>query len=439
MSEQDTLNQNETDLKQAVTELRKVSEFVEKQSEIDAETQAKMDRIEKSVGEASEKINEAAVAELGRKALEEQHIKRLDDIEAAVANVGTGGKKDTPSDAMKAFADYLRKGGVMDQEHVEAIGNGLIEKNVLTHDPILIDLAKKDLVVGVNPDGGYFITPERSTRILTRVFETSPVRALATTETTTSSSMEFVLDDDEFGSGWVGEIDARPDTTTAAIGLIVIPAHELYASPKASQKMLDDAGFDIEGWITRKVGDKFSRDENTAFVTGDGAAKPKGFLDYAASSDEDVYERGTIGQNETAASTTLAADDLKDVQGNLKEFYQGNATWAMKRSTWAVVTKLQDSQGLYLFDTRENLRTGQPLELLGRPVVLMNDMPVIAASSLSVAYADFREAYTIVDRIGIRVLRDPYTSKPNVIFYTTKRTGGAVTNYDAIKLIKIKA
>lgn len=438
MSEE-PLNQIEADLKQAVTELRNVSEFVEKQSEIDASTQAKMDRIEKSVADASEKINEAAVAELGRKALEELQLKRLDDIEAAVANVGTGGKKDLPTESMKAFADYLRKGGEMDREHVEAIGNGLIEKNVLTHDPILLDLARKDLVVGVNPDGGYFITPERSTRILTRVFETSPVRALATTETTTSSEMEFVLDDEEFGSGWVGEIDARPDTTTAQIGLIKIPAHELYASPKASQKMLDDAGFDIEGWITRKVGDKFSRDENTAFVTGDGAAKPKGFLDYAASSDEDVYERGTIGQNETAASTTLAADDLKDVQGNLKEFYQGNATWAMKRSTWAVVTKLQDSQGLYLFDTRENLRTGQPLELLGRPVVLMNDMPVIAASSLSVAYADFREAYTIVDRIGIRVLRDPYTGKPNVIFYTTKRTGGAVTNYDAIKLIKIKA
>lgn len=423
------------DLKTAVTALQTLStDMEEMKGTIDVLDTEKFTRIETSVGDLSQKISDAFVADEARE-------KRLKDLEAEAsnwaANKGDDAKMVTSSKTRKAMADYLRFGQDLERDAIDDIADGFMAK-MLTDDPDMLAGARKDLVVGRNPDGGYFVTPERSSQILTRVFETSPLRGMASVATTTASELEFVLDDDEVASAWVGEVGARGTTASAQVGMIKIPVHELFANPKATQKMLDDAGFDVEGWISGKVSRKFSRTENTAFVAGDGSQKPKGFLTYAAAADPQVYERDAIGRIVSSVDNDIAGDDFKELQGALKEDFQGPAMWGMKRATWTKVTSLKTTDNFYLFNSIDNLAKGQPLILLGKPVVLMDDMPVVADGALSVAYADWAEAYTIVDRIGIRVLRDPFTDKPNVQFYTTKRTGGAVTSYDAIKLLEIQ-
>lgn len=376
----------------------------------------------------------------------EEDAKRLEDLEKEVS-LGNMSAKDGDkyilSKSDKSFSHFMRNNEFkgfdnwtnyrddVAGELAQIIGKGADERQ--------LDFVTKDLVSGINPDGGFFIPPAPMRMVETKVFETSPLRGLASTETTSTDTFKFVLDDDEADSGWVGEVSTRTDTNTPTVGEIKIPIHEIFAQPKASQNNLDDAGFDVENWLIRKISTRFTRQENTAFVSGDGALRPKGFLDYAASADEDVYERNTVGQLETAGSGVIVSDDLKSLVGLLKEDYQDNAVFGMKRATWTTITKLKDTQNRYLFDMISNLRDGDIMQLLGQAVVLMNDMPDITANALSVVYADFREFYTIVDRRGIRVLRDPFTAKPFVKFYSTKRVGGAVVNYEAGKLLKIKA
>jgi HK97 family phage major capsid protein len=256
---------------------------------------------------------------------------------------------------------------------------------------------------------------------------------------TTSDVMEILLDDDEADCGWVGEVDDRDDTDSPQIGLIKIPIHEMYAQPKATQKMLDDAGLDLEGWLSRKVEMRLGRKENTAFVVGDGSQKPKGFLSYDAWSSAGVYQRNAVEQIITDAASTIAGDDLIELQNSLIEDYQAGATWGMKRATWFLIATLKTSTGGdYLLNPRV-IAEGAEKILLGNGVTFMNDMPVKADNALPIVYADFKEFYTVVDRFGIRILRDPYTAKPYVRFYTTKRVGGAVTNYEAGKILKVLA
>lgn len=404
--------------------------------------------MEKKFSEIDDMNNKARAAEVAA----EEFKSRLDDMEkdlslAHLSAKGNGETLRTAADhAMNAFmrhgddfsevSDFASRKAWNDQVGKEIVQLGT--KGALSHE---IELMTKALVAGSNPEGGFLIPNAPMQMIETKIFETSPIRSLSNIVTTGTDSFDFILDDQEADSGWVGEVAGRPDTDTPGVGEIKIPIHEIYAQPKVTQKMLDDVGFDLEGWLANKVSSRFMRQENTAFVTGDGAMKPKGFLDYTASVDANVYQRGTVGQF-TATGTAGSldqSDDLKSLRGLVKEEYQNNATWGMKRATWTEVTKLADSQGRYLFDIISNLRDGDIMQLLGRPVVLMNDMPDVTANALAVVYGDFREFYTIVDRLGIRVLRDPYTDKPYIKFYTTKRVGGAVTNYEAAKLLKINA
>lgn len=340
----------------------------------------------------------------------------------------------------QAMAHWMKTGKPADEELMRKSAEDLVARSTFGLDQSGIEnVAQKDLLAGSAPDGGFFLSTDRSSSVSMRVFETSPVRSVANIVTTTADVWETILDDDEPASGWVGEVQARPKTDSAQVALIKIPVHEQYAMPQASQKILDDAGFDIAGWHQRKTADKFSRLENTAFVSGDGSAKPKGFLSYAAWAAAGTYQRDAIEQVETATAVTVAGDDLLELQGSLIENYQPNAVWMMRRAVlFNNIYTLADSAGNYLYNP-VMIRDGAPLQLLGKPVVLASDMPAIANNSLSIAYGDFREGYTVVDRLGIRVLRDPLTTKPYVKFYTTKRVGGAVTNYEAIKLLKIKS
>jgi HK97 family phage major capsid protein len=294
---------------------------------------------------------------------------------------------------------------------------------------------RKALSVGSDPDGGYVVSPDMSGRIVQKVFETSPMRAYASVQVISSDALEGLYDLNEASSGWVGETESRAETNTPQIGKWRIPVHELYAKPKATQKLLDDASINMEAWLAGKVAEKFARDESAAFVSGTGINRPRGFLTYASG----TTNPGTIERIKTGVSSAFAAnpdglDKVIDALYALKAPYRANATWFMTRAVTALARKLQDNDGQYQW--QPSSQAGQPATLLGYPVAAFEDMEALAANSLSMAVADMREAYQIVDRIGIRTLRDPYSAKPYVEFYTTKRVGGDVVNFEAIKLIE---
>ena len=251
-------------------------------------------------------------------------------------------------------------------------------------------------------------------------------------ETIGSDALDIPEDINDMAGGWTGEQSSRAETDTAEIGLRRIPVHELYAMPKATQKLLDDAVINVEAWLAGKQADKFSRIENTAFVTGTGAGQPRGFTTY----DSGTTNPGQIERVTTATNDTLDDVDLVDLLYKLKAPYRANAQWAFNRSTLAVISKIQDGQGRFIF--QPGLQQGAPSSLLGRPMIEFNDMADVGNGTLPVVIADWKQAYTIVDRKGITILRDPFTSKPHVLFYSTKRTGGDIVNFEAIKMIVIQ-
>lgn len=296
---------------------------------------------------------------------------------------------------------------------------------------------KAGLSVGSDPAGGYLVPPDMSGNIATLVYESSPVRQVANIETIRGDRLSGRNDLAEAGSGWVGELASRSETTAPGFGKWEIPVHEQYASPKSTQQLIDDSIVNIEAWFSAKVAAKLARDEATAFVTGDGVARPRGFMTYSSGTPSatswNVVQRSITGVD-GGFHATLPGDVFHTVIGTMKSEYLANARWAMNRTTLAATRKIKDGDGTYLWE--KSFAVGQPFSLLGFPVVLMEDMAAIGSSSLSIAFADFRAAYTIVDRAGLNTLRDPYTDKPNVVFYTTRRVGGDLVNFEAIKVIK---
>lgn len=338
-------------------------------------------------------------------AMDEQKAK-ADKLEAALSRPGATAEEKADKEAGEykaAFIAYAKKG-----------------------------LEEKALSVNSDPDGGYLVTPAMSATIVKKVFETSPMRQLASIETISTDSLELIVDNGDNTSGWVGEESTRSDTTTPTIGKKTIVVHELYTQPKATQKLLDDAAVNVEAWLAGKVADEFGRKEATAFISGTGVAQPRGILTYTAGTSWGQIEQVVSGSN-----GAVTADGLITLLYTLKEPYMLNASFIANRTTVAAMRKLKGSDNNYLW--QPGLQAGAPDVLLGKPVLMATDMPVAASNSLSVAVADFRQAYQIVDRIGIRTLRDPYTDKPFVKFYTTKRVGGDVTNFEAIKLLKLVA
>lgn len=294
------------------------------------------------------------------------------------------------------------------------------------------DLQTRLLSVDRDPGGGYWVRPEISNKIVTVVFETSPIRQFANVENIGSDSLEIIADENEAGFGWVAEQQTRPETDTPDIGKRVIHAHEQYAEPRATQKLLDDAGFNVEGWLAGKVSERFARGEATAHVSGNGVTRPRGFTTYPAGT-----ATGQIEQH-TATGTAGALDESDDVINliyKLKSPYRNNARFMAARLTIRDIRILKDGQGNYLW--QPNFQAGQPQLVSGFPIHQADDLAVVGTGNLPLVFGDFRTAYTIVDRMGIRTLRDPYTAKPNIKFYTTRRTGGDVVNYEALKLLVI--
>ncbi|MDZ4778266.1 MAG: phage major capsid protein [Alphaproteobacteria bacterium] len=298
----------------------------------------------------------------------------------------------------------------------------------------------KALSAGTDTEGGFLLPASTIGRVVAKVFELSPIRQIASVMTISGPALEGLLDNGEADCGWVGETSARTETNTPAAGKYRIEPMEMYAAPKVTQTLLDDAGVDVDAWLASKVANKFARMESAAYVNGLGVVTPRGFATYpTAATADDTRPWGTIEHVATGQSADFPAtnpgDKLIDVVAAVKPAYQQNAKWVTRREVIAKVRKFKEATtNAYIW--QPGLQQGQPATLMGYPIVIAQDIPTLAANSLSMWFGDWEEAYQIVDRIGMRTLRDPFTNKPYVIFYSTKRTGGAVVNFEAIKAVK---
>ncbi len=298
---------------------------------------------------------------------------------------------------------------------------------------------RKALSAGSDPDGGYMLPHATTGSVITKMYEQSVMRQLATVQTISTNDIEGLIDNDDATAGWVSELGTRSDSATPTVAKYRIEAHEMYAMPKASQRILDDAATDVEAWLAAKTADKFGRVEGLAFWQGTGTGQPRGLASYttAATADETrtwgQFEHVVTGAN--GAFHTTKADPLQDLIGAFKDQYLQNATFCMRREVRTAIRKMKEATSdRYLWEP--SLQAGQPDRLLGYPVRVDQYMPTIATNSLSLAFGDFKQAYLIVDRLGIRTLRDPFTAKPYVVFYSTKRTGGGAQNTEAVKFLK---
>ncbi len=301
----------------------------------------------------------------------------------------------------------------------------------------LRDFEQKALSVGSDPDGGYLVPEETETAVMQSLKEVSPIRAIAGNRQVSASVYKKPFSITGPGTGWVGETAARPETTSPTLAELSFQTMELYAMPAATSTLLDDSAVNIDEWIAEEVRTAFAEQETTAFVSGDGVNKPKGFLDYTAVA-EGSWSWGNVGYVATGVDGDFAASDpsdqLIDMIYTLKSAYRAGARWVLNRSTQAEIRKIKDADGNYIWQPAT--RAGEQPTLLGYSVTEVEDMPSIGSDSLSIAFGDFNRGYLIVDRLGLRVLRDPYSSKPYVLFYTTKRVGGGIQDFDAIKFLK---
>ena len=314
----------------------------------------------------------------------------------------------------KAFAAYLRSG---DDDALRGL-----------------EMEGKAMGTAVAADGGYLVDPQTADTIQNTLSSTASIRSIASVVNVDATSYDVLVDHSEMGAGWATEASTVGETDTPKIERISIPLHELSALPKASQRLLDDSAFDIEGWLAGRIADKFARAEANAFIDGDGIDKPTGLLTYGTVAN-DSWTWGNLGYvpSETAGGITRA-DPIIDLVYALGAEYRANATFVMNSKTAGHIRKLKDNDGRFVWV--DGIAEGEPARLLGYRVLIAEDMPDIADNSMSVAFGDFAAGYTVAERPDLRVLRDPFSAKPHVLFYATKRVGGAVSDFAAVKLLK---
>lgn len=345
---------------------------------------------------------------------------RADDLEVAIKrkklddtmHEGLSDQEKKAIDAFFGAGGFMRKGEEkMSADAIEAI---------------------KALSTDSDPDGGFLVPAPVVSKITEVIYETSPIRQYANTETlSTAAEWKQLYDADEAEAFYVNEQQARPATGTPKLKEQKIPLHEIYANPGISQTMLDDSGYNVERWLQNKITNRFARKENNKFITGSGVDEPTGLLSYP---DGD----GSFGSIERVASgdaTKLTGDSAVTLETALKAQYRAGAIYFMARATEGAIRLLKDGQDNFLWQPSYQL--GTPRTLNGYAYAIFEDMPAIGAGALALGFGNLREGYTIVDKAGIRVLRDPYTNKPYVHYYTTKRSGGDVTNFEAIKLCEV--
>jgi HK97 family phage major capsid protein len=301
------------------------------------------------------------------------------------------------------------------------------------------DVELKSFTGAVLGDGGYAVPKEIDAQIDATLKSISPIRSIANVVTVGSSGYRKLVTQNGVASGWASETGPRPETGTPVFNEIVPTFGDLFANPAASQAMLDDAQFDVEAWLANEVATEFAKAEGTAFVNGNGTNKPKGFLTTATANTPDtVRPFGTLQYVASGGTsdfiTTNPQDKLVELVHALRAPYRNGAVWVMNSSTLSKIRRFKTTDGAFIWQA--GLVTGQPDTLLGYPVVESEDMPDIAANSLSIAFGNFKAGYLIAERSETSILRDPYTNKPYVMFYASKRVGGIVSNSEAIKLMK---
>ncbi len=362
----------------------------------DVVTEEKVERIDRALGEQTRVLDELTLA-AGRPAI-------------------SGERKLAPAtrEQKAAFERYVRKG--------DATG-----------------LEIKTTSLGSDAAGGYIVPPEIEQTIDRVVAKASPMRALATVRQIGSNTYYKPITTAGAATGWVAETGTRAQTDTPTLAALEFPTMELYAMPAATQTLLDDAAVDLEAWLANEVQTAFAEQEGAAFISGNGTTAPKGLLSETMVADGD-WEWGKLGYI-AAGGAAFPAETPADLLISLayapKQGYRTNGSWLMNRKTESVIRKFKDDQDNYIW--QPGAAAGQPATLLGYPVAEAEDMPDIASNAYAIAFGDFARGYLIVDRVGVRVLRDPYSAKPYVLFYTTKRVGGGVQNFEAIKLLKFAA
>lgn len=318
------------------------------------------------------------------------------------------------------------------EEHKKGF-NAFLRKG---EDGNLKELQSKALSVGVDADGGYAVPEVIDTNIINLQRNISPMRSVCGQITVGTPDYKKLVNLNGTGSGWVGEVAARPPTGTPTLAQIAAVMGEIYANPLASQTSLDDMFFDVEAWLAEEVAREFDEREGNAFLLGDGTNKPKGLLAYPLAQTADATRAfGTIEKIHSGTAGDFDADDIVKVVYTLKAAYRKAAQWMMPTMTLFKVRTLKDLEGNYLW--KPGIEAGQPSTLNGYGIAENEDMPAVAASANAVLFGDFKRAYTIVDRFGTRVLRDPFSNKPNVAFYTTKRVGGMLVDSQAVKVLTL--
>ncbi|MBA8045433.1 phage major capsid protein [Citrobacter freundii] len=385
------------------------------------ELQAKFDAFK----EKNDKRLEAVEQEKGKLAGEVEtlngKLSELDELKSAleeelkqVKRPAGGPQSKAASEHKTAFIGFMRKG----------------------KDDGLRELERKALQVGVDEDGGYAVPEELDRTILNLLKDEVVMRQEAATITVGGANYKKLVNLGGTASGWVGETDARPETDASKLGQIEPFMGEIYGNPQATQTMLDDAFFNVEDWINSELAIEFAEQEEIAFTSGNGTKKPKGFLAYASTLDPDKTRAfGTLQHILSGAAAGVTADAIIKLVYTLRKVHRNGAKFMMNNNSLFAIRILKDSEGNYLW--RPGLELGQPSSLAGYGVAENEQMPDIAADAKAIAFGNFKRGYTIVDRIGTRILRDPYTKKPFVGFYTTKRTGGMLVDSQAIKLLQI--
>ncbi len=345
---------------------------------------------------------------------QDDRMNKLDRKTLMAARPALAMAADVAAPHQKAFAAYLRSG---DDDGLRGL-----------------EIESKAMSSSVAADGGYLVDPQTADRIKGTLSATSSIRAIASVVAVDATSYDVLVDHTEMGAGWATETGGLTETATAQIDRISIPLNELSALPKASQRLLDDSAFDIEGWLAGRIADKFARSEAQAFINGDGIDKPRGILDYPVV-DNGGWTWGNLGYVVSGTVGGIAdGDPIVDLVYSIGAEYRANGTFVMNSKTAGTIRKLKDNDGRFLWS--DGLAAGEPARLLGYPVLIAEDMPDVAADAYAIAFGDFGAGYTVAERPDLRVLRDPFSAKPHVLFYATKRVGGAVSDFAAIKLLK---
>lgn len=398
---------------------------------VDPLIQSKLDRINKAINEKETKRDEALraiEARLGKLALSAQQpgddagAKALDQFNREIRAVTRGRATEQSADG---FAEYRAAFGAFLRNGFDA----------------LQDVHKRAMSIGSDPDGGYAVMPEVSSRIVQRRFERSPMRAFAAVQAIGSDKLKGLRDTDSANGGWVAEAGARSDSTTPQLGEWSIPVHELYAQPSASQSLVEDANIDIAAWLATKTADKFARLEAAAFVTGTGVGQPRGFASYSTAATADASRSWGTFEHVAVGGSSFGTDPngvqkLIAVIHKLNPAYLPGAAFYCNRNTLSTIRQLTDASSAGQFVFVPSFQAGMPDTLLGYPVRVLVDMADIASNALAVAFGDMAECYQIADRVGFSTLVDPYTNKPFVRYYSRARVGGDVVNFDAVKFLK---